>query len=52
LHFVRIDQAIKAAVDKGMVDVYLPNDTHWAYRGHETAAEALVQYLKGFSGGS
>jgi hypothetical protein len=50
LHVVRIDRAIKAAVDAGEVDVYLPNDTHWAYRGDEIAAEALAQYLKGFPG--
>ncbi len=49
LHLVRIDRALKAAIDEGAVDVYLPDDTHWAYRGQETAAEALVQYLKDFS---
>lgn len=50
LHLVRIDRAIKAAIDDGLVDIYLPNDTHWAYRGHELAAEALADYLKALSG--
>lgn len=49
LHLPRIDLAVKAAVDSGAVDVYLPNDTHWAYRGHEAAAEALAGYLRQFS---
>jgi len=46
LHLARIDLAINAAVDKGVVDVYLPNDTHWSYRGHQIAAEALTRYFE------
>lgn len=48
LHLPRIDRAVRAAIDAGEVDVFLPNDTHWAYRGNEIAAETLAQYLKDF----
>lgn len=51
LHVPRLDLAMKAAIDGGMVDVYLPDDTHWSYRGHEIAAKAMRDYLKRFSGG-
>jgi len=50
LHLVRLDQALRAAVDKGVVDVYLPDDTHWAFQGHKAAAAALAQYLADFPG--
>lgn len=50
LHVVRLDQAIQASIDQGAVDVYLPNDTHWAYRGHQIAAATLARYLGSFSG--
>lgn len=46
IRFPRIDLAIKQAVDSGGVDVYLPNDTHWGYLGHQIAANALVDYLQ------
>lgn len=51
LHVPRLDLAMKAAIDGGMVDVYLPDDTHWSYRGHEIAAKVMADYLKRFSGG-
>jgi len=50
LHLVRLDQAMQAAVEAGVVDVYLPNDTHWAFQGHKTAAATLAQYLADFPG--
>jgi hypothetical protein len=50
LHLARLDQAMGAQVDAGVVDVYLPNDTHWAFHGHETAASVLARYLADFSG--
>jgi hypothetical protein len=48
LHLVRVDLPVKALIDEGVVDVYLPNDTHWAYRGQQAAAEAVAQYLRRF----
>ena len=50
LNLVRLDWALQAAIDKGMIDIYLPNDTHWGYRGHQIAAASLAQYLKMLSG--
>ncbi len=50
LNLVRLDWAIQAAIDQGMIDIYLPNDTHWGYRGHQIAAASLVQYLRILSG--
>ncbi len=50
LHLVRIDKALKDTIDEGVVDVYLPNDSHWGYRGHQTAATALAQHLANFTG--
>ena len=46
LNLARVDGPIQALIDQGVVDVYLPNDTHWASRGHQVAAEVLVNYLK------
>lgn len=50
LNLVRLDWAMQAAIDKGIIDIYLPNDTHWGYRGHQIAAASLAQYLKMLSG--
>lgn len=50
LHVVRLDLALQAVIDSGGVDVYLPNDTHWAYLGHQTAAKTLAAWLKDFPG--
>lgn len=41
----RIDLALTAAVHAGVRDVYLPDDTHWGYAGHQIAAQALHDYL-------
>ena len=46
LHLPRIDVALKDEIKKGLVDAYLPNDTHWSSRGHKIAAQELVRYLK------
>ena len=50
LHLVRLDQAMQAAIAEGAVDVYLPNDTHWASRGHKIAAATVARYLQSFPG--
>ena len=49
LHLPRLDLALQSALDEGVVDLYLPNDTHWASRGQEIAAQALQKYLTEFS---
>lgn len=46
INFPRIDVALKKGLEKGVVDVYLPNDTHWGSWGHKTAAQTVVEYLK------
>lgn len=44
----RIDKALKTAASpsEGIKDLYLPNDTHWGYRGHRLAAKTLTEYLE------
>lgn len=41
----RVDHALKAAIAAGEKDVYLPNDTHWGYRGHQLVADSLMTFL-------
>jgi hypothetical protein len=41
----RIDRRLSAAIANGEIDVYLPNNTHWGYRGHEIVAETVLEYL-------
>ncbi len=36
---------LKTAVTKGEKDVYLPNDSHWGWKGHALVADAVVQAL-------
>jgi len=50
LHMPRFDLPIQSAINSGMVDVYLSNDTHWASKGQQIAAETLKKYLIEFSG--
>lgn len=52
IRFPRIDSAIRQAVRSGNIDVYLPDDTHWGYVGHQTAANALVDYLQALAASS
>ena len=49
LHLPRFDLPIQAKIDEGVVDVYLPNDTHWAYFGQQVAADTLTKYLLQFT---
>lgn len=41
----RVDRALRAAIASGEKDVYLPNDTHWGFRGKQLAADALAAFL-------
>ena len=50
LHMPRFDLPLQSAINSGMVDVYLSNDTHWASKGQQIAAETLKKYLIEFSG--
>jgi acetyltransferase AlgX (SGNH hydrolase-like protein) len=42
----RVDLALNKEIEKGIVDVYLPNDTHWGSWGHRTAAQTIIDYLE------
>jgi hypothetical protein len=50
LHLPRFDLPLQSAINEGLVDVYLPNDTHWANQGQKIAAETLKKYVAKFSG--
>lgn len=39
---VRLDKAFQSALDAGLVDLYLPNDTHTSSVGYKIAAEKLM----------
>ncbi len=47
LTLVRADLALRAAIDRGIRDVYLPNDTHWGSAGARIAAEAVRAHIGG-----
>ncbi|HEX6796001.1 MAG TPA: hypothetical protein VF304_19350 [Casimicrobiaceae bacterium] len=40
-----VQDEIARLIGAGFPDVYLPNDTHWGYRGHCAAAFAVGEYL-------
>jgi len=42
----RIDLALKSAIDQGVQDVYLPNDTHWGSIGNQIVTETLLATLQ------
>ena len=50
LHLPRFDLPLQQAIKNGMIDVYLPNDTHWASIGQNIAATTIIDYLLGFQG--
>lgn len=41
----RIDLVLSAAVRDGVIDVYLPDDTHWGSSGHRLVAESIMAFL-------
>lgn len=45
LHLLRLDLGLREAVENGVVDVYLNNDTHWGSAGYRIVAQELVSYL-------
>lgn len=42
----RVDLKLQAAIHAGELDIYLPDDTHWGWRGHQLAAETLINFLR------
>jgi hypothetical protein len=41
----RADETLKAAIRTGVMDVYLPDDTHWGSAGHKLAADTVCRFL-------
>ncbi|MDR3517031.1 MAG: hypothetical protein P4M00_14555 [Azospirillaceae bacterium] len=50
LHLPRVDLALRQAIQSGVRDVYLPNDTHWGTAGSRIAATSVIDYLKEHAG--
>lgn len=46
LHFPRVDLAFASALQGRAVDLFMPNDTHPGYLGHQLIAEALLRDLE------
>jgi hypothetical protein len=42
---VDVDMEIARLIDASYTDVYLPNDTHWGFRGHCAAAFAFSKFI-------
>lgn len=42
----RLDLTFDALTAAGVLDLYLPNDTHWGWSGHHAAAMALADFLE------
>ncbi len=45
LHLPRLDLSLRNAIDDGVEDVYLNNDTHWGSVGYQIVAQELVAYM-------
>jgi hypothetical protein len=46
LHVTQLDRRFRAALSSGVVDLYLPNDTHCGYVGYQIAADAVIDLLQ------
>ena len=45
LNLIRLDNFLQQEVTKGLVDIYLPDDTHWSSIGYKLASEHLAEHL-------
>ena len=45
LHMTKLKDKFKAAVENGVIDFYLPNDSHCGYLGYQMAARAVLDVL-------
>ena len=45
LRLVCMESRLKAVIESGAKDVYLPNDTHWGSIGAKLAAKAVTEYI-------
>jgi len=46
VNVLRLDRYIPDQIQKGSVDFYLPNDTHWSSHGYRQVADYLISTLK------
>ncbi len=46
LRLLRLDLALRSAIESGTLDVYLPNDTHWGAAGHRIVADTTLAFLQ------
>lgn len=42
----KVEKPIRAAIEAGEIDVYLPNDTHFSTRGHAVTAETVLDFIE------
>jgi hypothetical protein len=42
-----LDLTLKSALNQGVLDVYMPNDTHWGSIGNRITTETLITFLGG-----
>lgn len=45
LNLIRLDRDLSRAVENGIQDIYLPNDTHWGFAGSDLAAKSVIDFL-------
>ena len=45
LNMVRADDYVSNAISDGITDVYLPDDTHFSYKGYDLVSLAVCEYL-------
>ena len=43
--YINLKHVLQTKVAEGILDVYLPNDTHWGYAGHQVAAQQISNYI-------
>jgi hypothetical protein len=44
VNWLNIEQFMVNSIEKGTIDLYLPNDTHWGCEGYKVAAEAIIKH--------
>lgn len=46
LQTINLHQLLRVQVEAGVIDVYLPDDTHWGMAGYKLVGEKVVEFLK------
>lgn len=45
LNIVRVDKYVSKSIADNVTDLYLPDNTHWSYKGYSLAALAICEYF-------